>query len=51
MIRKRQRQGLRSRKKRSLTCINEYFSGKYNAVFGIFLQRPMSYSSILIIKW
>jgi hypothetical protein len=28
-VRKRQRQGLRREKKRSLTCVNEYFSDKH----------------------
>ena len=32
LIRMLKIQGLRSQKKRSLTCVNEYFSGKRNEV-------------------
>jgi hypothetical protein len=42
LIRKLHFQGLRSQKKRSLTCVNEYFSGKRNEENGVFLQRLIS---------
>jgi len=43
LIRLRQRQGLRSQEKRSLTCVNEYFPDKRNEVFGVSLQRIISH--------
>jgi hypothetical protein len=38
LIRKRQVQGLRSQKKRSLHMVNEHFYDKCNAEIGVFLQ-------------